>query len=126
MRSSSGANRSRRPHSGPPSNGRKPSASTGCDRGAADIIGKISRCIRRTWSRPELGGDGAVKHRRPDVIETAFEIGPDFTADIGPAFAEREIFAEIGSTLPIDQALEQREPVRASGQGVNRMRAEEL
>src|SRR5207237_9286178 len=67
-----------------------------------------------------------MKDRRSDVIETAFEIGPDLAADIGPASAEREILAEISSVSRVDHALEQGEPGWTSGDRVVRMLAEEL
>ena len=59
----------------------------------------ISRRIGRQRGRGELRRDIAVEHRRADMIEPALEIGPDLAADIGPAFAERKILAEIGSGL---------------------------
>ena len=67
-----------------------------------------------------------MEHRRADMIEAALEIGPDLAADIGPAFAEGKILAEIGSGLRIDHAFEQRKPVRASRQRIERMLAKEL
>src|SRR6202140_3363499 len=60
------------------------------------------------------------------MIETALEGGPDFTADIGPALAESEILAEIGSALRIDHAFEQRKPVGTPRQSIERMLAKEL
>src|SRR5437870_6496696 len=122
----SGANKSRSPREGPPSKVRKPRASLVCNLGAADIIRRISRGIRRGWRHRKLRRDIAVKHRRSDVIETAFEIGPDLAADIGPASAEREILAEIGSAFRVDHALEQCEAIGISGERVVRMLAEEL
>ena len=67
-----------------------------------------------------------MKHRRADMIEAALKISPDFAADIGPAFAERKILAEISSGLRIDHALEQRKPVGASGERIEGMLLEEL
>src|SRR5438128_478796 len=57
--------------------------------------------------RRELGGHVAVKDGGSDMIEPAVEIGPDLAADIGPAFAEREILAQIGAGGRIDHAFEQ-------------------
>ena len=54
------------------------------------------------------------------MVELAPEIGPDFTAHIDPALAEREILAEIGAVL-CDHAFEQGEPVVAEGRGVDGM-----
>ena len=88
--------------------------------------GMISGGVGRAGRYRKLRRDIAAKHRRPDVIEAAFEISPDFAADIGPALAEGEILAEIGPALRIDHALEQREPVRAARQRIGGMLAEEL
>src|SRR3984893_17510819 len=84
------------------------------------------RIRRRPCRRGKLRGDVAVKDRWPDMIEAALEISPDFSADIGPALAERKILAEIGPTLRIDHALEQGKTVRASCERVEGMFAEEL
>src|SRR6202165_3427096 len=84
------------------------------------------RIRRRPCRRGKLRGDIAVKDRWPDMIEAALEIGPDFSADIGPALAERKILAEIGPTLRFDHALEQGKTVRASCERVEGMFAEEL
>ena len=67
-----------------------------------------------------------MKDGRADMVEPAFEVGPDFAADIGPAFAEREILAEIGAGRVINHAFEQRKPVGTSRQPVERMLAKEL
>src|SRR3984957_7182153 len=67
----------------------------------------ISRRIGGKRGCCKLRGDIAVIDRRADMIETAFEVSPDFAADIGPAFAERKILAEIGSGRRIDHAFEQ-------------------
>src|ERR1700760_1031361 len=80
-----------------------------CER-AASISGRIG--VERRAR--ELRGDFATKYRRPDMVEAALKIGPDLAADIGPALAEREILAEIGSGGGIDHAFEQRKAVRAS------------
>src|SRR6266851_2956177 len=85
-----------------------------------------SRGVRRGGSRCKLRGEIAMKHRPTDVIEATFKVGPDFAADIGPAFAERKILAEIGPGLRIDHALEQRKAVGASGKGIGGMFAEKL
>src|ERR1700737_3941770 len=79
---------------------------------------------RRHCGRGKLRRDVAVKDRRADMIEAALQVGPDFAADIGPAFAEGEILAQIGSGLMVDHALEQAKPVRTSGQRIERMLAE--
>src|ERR1700761_6906961 len=86
----------------------------------------ISRSIGGAHGRGELRRDVALKHRRPDMIEPAFEIGPDFSAQIGPALAEREILTEIGPGLGIDHAFEQRKAIGTSGQRIERMLAKEL
>src|SRR5258708_39850537 len=85
-----------------------------------------SRGVRRGGSGCKLRGEIAMKHGWTDVIEAALEISPDFAADIGPAFAERKILAEIGPGARIDHALEQREAVGASGERIGGMFAEKL
>src|SRR6202012_2176353 len=60
------------------------------------------------------------------MIESALEISPDLTANIGPALAEGKVLAEIGAISGIDHAFEQRKPVAAAGESVMRMFAEEL
>ena len=60
------------------------------------------------------------------MIEPALQIRPDLAADIGPAFAEGEILAEIGAGRGIDHAFEQGKPVRTSRERIERMFAEEL
>ena len=60
------------------------------------------------------------------MIEVALEIRPDLAADIGPAFAEGKILAEIGSASRIDHAFEQGKAVGTSRQRIQRMLAEEL
>src|SRR5437899_3153405 len=60
------------------------------------------------------------------MIEAALKISPDFAADIGPAFAEGKILAQISPALSVDQAFEQREPVGTSSQRIEGMFAEEL
>src|SRR5476651_1521577 len=60
------------------------------------------------------------------MIETALEVGPYFAANIGPAFAEGEVFAEIGSAARIDHAFEQCKPVGTSRQRIERMFAKKL
>src|SRR5713226_1686694 len=84
-----------------------------------------SRGVRRGCSRCKLRGEIAMKHGWTDVIEAALEISPDFAADIGPAFAERKILAEISPGLRIDHALEQRKPVAASSERIEGMFVEE-
>src|SRR5882724_6761181 len=64
--------------------------------------------------------------RWPDMIEAALKISPDFTADIGPAFAEGETFAEIRPGLRIDHALEQGKSIGTSLEGIDGMLAKEL
>ena len=66
------------------------------------------------------------KTDRADMIEAALDIGPDFTADIAPAFAERKILAEISAGCRIDHAFEQCKAVGTSCQRIVRMLAEEL
>ncbi len=63
---------------------------------------------------------------RPDMIEAALKISPDFAADIGPAFAEGKILAQISPALRIDHAFEQCKPVGTSSQRIEGMFAEEL
>src|SRR5450631_4847234 len=91
-------------------------------------IGMTSRgvCCSDRCRRGKLRRDIAVKDRLADMIEAALKISPDFAADIGPAFAEGEILAEIGPGLRIDHALEQRKPVGTSGERIEGMFAEEL
>src|ERR1700749_4775327 len=60
------------------------------------------------------------------MVEAALEIEPDFAADISPAFAEREILAEIGFGVRIDHAFEQCETVGTSRERIERMLAKEL
>src|SRR6201996_2727979 len=78
----------------------------------------VSRGIGGAHRRGELRRDVTLEHRRPDVIELAFEVGPDLTAEIGPALAERKVLAEIGAGLGIDHAFEQRETIGTSGQRI--------
>src|SRR6266851_5335040 len=85
-----------------------------------------SRGVRRGCSRCKLRREIAMKHGRTDVIEATFKVSPDFAADIGPAFAERKILAEIGPGVRIDHAFEQRKAVGASGKGIGGMFAEKL
>src|SRR5580698_3950338 len=85
-----------------------------------------SGCIARLRRACKLRGDVAPKYRWTDMVEAALKIGPDFTADIGPALAESEIFAEIGAGCRIDHAFEQRKAVRASRQCVMRVLAKKL
>src|SRR5450631_1925592 len=99
--------------------------------GRADSIGwpepdSISRRIDGKRGRGKLRRNIAVIDRRADMIEAALQVGPDFAADIGPAFAEREILAEIGSGRRIDHAFEQCKSIGTSGQCVERMLAKEL
>src|ERR1700691_1940420 len=86
----------------------------------------ISRRIGGKRRCGKLRRDIAVIDRRADMIEAALEIGPDFAADIGPAFAERKILAEIGSGRRIDHTFEQRKSIETAGQRVERMLAKEL
>src|ERR1700684_2995999 len=86
----------------------------------------ISRRIGGKRGCRKLRRDIAVIDRRPDMIEAALEVGPDFAADIGPAFAERKILAEIGSGRRIDHTFEQRKSIGTAGQRVERMLAKEL
>src|SRR3984885_525231 len=86
----------------------------------------ISRRIDGKRGCCKLRRDVAVIDRRADMIEAAFEVGPDFAADIGPAFAERKILAEIGSGRRINHAFEQCKSIGTSGKRVERMLAKEL
>src|ERR1700733_9398734 len=86
----------------------------------------VSGCIARLRRASKLRGDVAPEYRRPDMVEAALKIGPDFTADVGPALAESEILAEICAGRRIDHAFEQRKAVRASRQRVMRVLAKEL
>ena len=79
--------------------------------GSSGIGGARGRKLRR---------DVTVEYRRPDMIEPAFEIGPDLTANVGPALAEREVFAEIGAVLG-NHAFEQRIAIVARDRGIDRM-----
>src|ERR1700723_963501 len=85
-----------------------------------------SGCIARLRRACKLRGDVTPKYRRADMVEAALKIGPDFAADVGPAFAESEILAEIGAGRGIDHAFEQRKAVRPSCQCVMRVLAKEL
>src|SRR6266481_3824305 len=83
--------------------------------------------IRRSCSRHgKLRRDIAMKDGRADMIEAALQIGPNFAADIGPAFAEGKILAEISPGLRIDHTLEQCEPVGTSRQRIEGMFTKEL
>src|SRR5215469_8095459 len=59
------------------------------------------------------------------MLKLAVEIGPDLTAHIGPALAEREILAEIGPAA-VDHGVEQGVAVVACGRSVERMIALEF
>src|SRR4051794_16404413 len=59
------------------------------------------------------------------MIEAALKISPDFAADIGPAFAEGEILAQIRPGLRVDHAFEQCKPIGTSCERVQGMFAEE-
>ena len=74
----------------------------------------------------QLRRDIAVEDGRADMIEAALKISPDFAADIGPAFAEGKILAQISPALRVDHAFEQREPVGTSSQRIEGMFADEL
>src|ERR1700733_365253 len=54
------------------------------------------------------------------MVEPAFEVGPDLSADIDPALTEREILAQI-SAVPVDHAFEQCKSIGALGGGIDRM-----
>src|ERR1700723_3007064 len=86
----------------------------------------ISCRIGGKRGRGKLRRDVAVIDRRTDMIEAALEVSPDLAADIGPAFAERKILAEIGSGGRIDHAFEQCKSIGTSGKRVERMLAKEL
>src|SRR5437899_819253 len=60
------------------------------------------------------------------MVEAALKISPYFAADIGPAFAEGKILAQISPALRVDHAFEQREPFGTSSQRIEGMFAEEL
>src|SRR5579864_2040057 len=64
----------------------------------------VSRGIRhqRERGRCELRRDLAAVDGRTDMVEPALQVGPYFTADIGPALAEGKILAEIGAARRID------------------------
>ena len=57
---------------------------------------------------------------RADMGELAAKVGPNLAADAEPAFAEREVFAEIGAVFG-DHALEQGEAVIARSRGIDGM-----
>src|SRR6266851_4799993 len=93
---------------------------------AIPVCSNKSGGIRRSCRGCELRRDIAVKDGRADVIEAALQIGPDLAADIGPAFAEGKVLAEVSPGLRIDHAFEQCKPVGASRERIERMFAEEL
>src|SRR5260370_23764635 len=85
-----------------------------------------SRGICRPCRRGKLRGDIAAKDRGADMIEAAFEISPDFAANIGPALAKCKILAQVSPGLRVDHAFEQCKPVRTSSERIEGMFAEEL
>src|ERR1700731_2159807 len=98
------------------------------NRGVVFNVGMISRgvCCSYGCRRGKLRRDIAVKYRRADMIEAALKISPDFAADIGPAFAEGKILAEVSPGLGVDHALKQCKSVRTSCERIEGMFAEEL
>ena len=62
----------------------------------------------------------AAKRHRPDMVELAVEVGPDFAAHVGPALAKSEILAQVSAVLG-DHAFEQGKALVARGRGVDRM-----
>src|SRR6266481_10166255 len=90
------------------------------------IRSRTSGCICRPCRRGKLRRDITVENGWPNVIEAALEISPDFAADIGPAFAEGKILAQISPALRVDHAFEQCKPVATSSQRIEGMFAEKL
>src|SRR4029450_7525089 len=62
-------------------------------------------CICRSCRRGKLRREIAVEDRRAAMAEAALKVGPDFAADIGPAFAEGKILAQISPAVRIDHAF---------------------
>src|SRR5262249_7159619 len=88
-RSSSGMNRSEKPAAR--QTFRKSGAASVCRLGTAGGMRNPSGRVGGRQRRRELRADIAAEDCGPDVIKPAFEVRPDLAANVGPAFAEREI-----------------------------------